>query len=384
MKEHDPDHPYHAIIAPSSMHMIVPCPGSVRMQAAYPDEEGEAAREGTAAHWALEQVLHGHVVDVGLIAPNGVVLTQDMIDGAELMRSAIPERVRPLIRVEQTVRMARRIHTQCWGTPDVYAYDPRDKVLYIWDYKFGHGYVEVIDNLQLIAYAAGVTEELDLNDLEARVVLCVVQPRCWHPSGHVRKWSVPLSDLRGPWNRMMMAAEAALGEDPPVNPGEHCRYCRARHACTALHKYTSYIHDLVDHATPLEMPDDALGYELRTLRQLADLLKARLTGLEADAEARLRAGKRVPGWGLDSKPGPLKWTAPAAQVIQLGQLYGLDLAKPPEPITPTQARKAGLPDAIIDGAAKREQAAARLAESDPMEMRRLFDGGVNNAHNPLP
>lgn len=366
----------HAEGAPSSGEVWEQCPGSIVMQAAFPEtEETPEQREGTAAHWAVEQVLRGQLIEVGLIAPNGWVLDQDMCDGAELMRKAIPDRVRPLCHIEQRVHMARRIHPKVWGTPDVWAYDPRDRTVYVWDYKYGHGYVEVIDNRQLILYTAGVMEELGLDDLDTRVVLCIVQPRCWHKTGHVRRWSVPMSDLRGPWNRLMMAAETAFGDDPPINPGAHCRHCRARHACPALHKYVTRIHDLTERALPLEMPDNALAFEVRDLRRLADLLKARLMGLEADADARLRAGKRLPGLALESKPGSLEWTAPAATVLDLGRVYGLDLAKPAVPITPTQARAKGLPEAVITGAAKREATAAKLVLSDPMEMRRLFQTG---------
>lgn len=366
----------HAEGAPSGAEIWEPCPGAITMQAAFPEtEETPEQREGTAAHWAVEQVLRGQLIDVGLIAPNGWVLDQDMCDGAELMRKAIPDRVRPLCRIEQRVRMARRIHPHVWGTPDVWAYDPRDRTVYIWDYKYGHGYVEVIDNRQLMLYAAGVMEELGLDDLETRVVLCIVQPRCWHKTGHVRRWSVPMSDLRAPWNRLMMAAETAFGDDPPINPGSHCRHCRARHACPALHKHVTRIHDLVERAIPLEMPDDALAFEIRDRRRLRDLLDAQLTGLEADAETRLRAGKRLQGMALETGVSALQWTAPAATVIGLGRIYGLDLAKPAAPITPTQARAKGLPEEVLKGAARRETTAAKLVMSDPMAMRRIFNGG---------
>lgn len=366
----------HAPLAPSSADRWVNCPGSVVMEAAYPEtEETPEQREGTAAHWAVEQVLHGHAIDPGVIAPNGWVLDQEMCDGAELMLEAIPQRVRPLVRVEQRVSMGKRIHPECWGTPDVQAYDPSGRRVHVPDYKYGHGYVEVIDNWQLICYAAGVLDAYGLHDLDVTLELSIVQPRCWHKTGHVRRWTVPASDLRGPWNRLMMAAETALGPEPPLNAGDHCRNCRARHACPALHKYVTRIHDLTERALPLEMPDNALAFEVRDLRRLAELLQARLTGLEADAEARLRAGKRLPGLALEKGESPLKWTAPAATVLGLGRVYGLDLAKPPAPITPTQARKAGLPEAVLSGAAKRDATAAKLVLSDPMAMRRIFNGG---------
>lgn len=362
----------HAPIAPSSLDTTVNCPGSVVMQRAYPEtEETPEQREGTAAHWAVEQMLHGHPIAEGLIAPNGWVLDLDMLDGAQLMLDAIPEAVRPLVRVEERVAIPR-VHVECWGTPDVAAHDPRSRTLYVFDYKYGHGYVEVIENMQLMAYASGLLDALGLHDLDTRLEFCIIQPRCWHPSGHVRRWRVEASHLRAHWNRMQMAAEAALSDDPPLNPGKHCRHCRARHACTANHRHVSYLYDYAEKALPVEMPDPDLAYAIRELDDLEALLKARRTGLEADAESRIRAGRRLPGMALESKSGAREWTADAQTVIGFGQLYGLDLAQPAKPITPTQALKKGLPPYVVDNASSRPATAAKLTLTDPKDMRRIF------------
>lgn len=366
----------HAPLSPSSAHRWVPCPGSVKLEALYPEtEETEDQREGTAAHWAVEQVLHGQLIDVGLIAPNGWVLDQDMVDGAELMLPAIPERIRPFIHVEQRLDASPRIHPDNWGTPDVWAYDPKERVVYLHDYKYGHGYVDVFDNLQLANYAALIVHRLGLNGLDeqhVRIVFCIVQPRCWHRDGHVRRWTCMLSDLRGIWNRLQMSAEVALGDEPPLQTGEHCDNCLASHACPALHKDVTRIPRIFEVALPLELSDNALAYEIRHLRRLAKKLEARTMGLEADAEARMRRGVRLQGLGMESKPGRERWIASAQTVIGMGQLYGLDLAKPVEPITPNQARTKGLPEEMLKGAAKREQTVAKLTLTDPNEMRRIF------------
>lgn len=363
----------HAPLAPSSAARWVNCPGSVRMEAAYPvPEETPEQREGTAAHWAVEQVLRGQVVAEGHIAPNGCVLDVDMVDGAELMRSSIPPGVAPLLRIEQRVSMAERIHPDCWGTPDVYAYDPRTRVVHLYDYKYGRGYVEVIENFQLIAYGAGVLATLGLHDLDVTFEFVIVQPRCWHPSGNVRRWRIAASYLRAQWNRLQMAAEAAMGDDPPLNPGTHCEHCRARVGCVANHRHVSRLFDYAERALPVEMPDNALAFALRELIELEKLLKARRIALEEDAASRLRAGRRLPGFALESKAGAREWTADAQTVIGFGRMYGLDLAKAPEPITPTQALKKGLPAYIVENASRRPDGAAKLVQSDPHEMRRMF------------
>lgn len=366
----------HAPLPPSGASRWVPCPGSIKLEALYPEvEQTEEQREGEAAHWAVEQVLGGHLIDVGVIAPNRWVLDQDMVDGAELMRQAIPERLRPLVHVESRVSMSERIHPGNWGTPDAWCYDAAARTIYLWDYKYGHGFVDVFENLQLADYGAGVRQTLGLNGLDElnhRVEFFIVQPRCWHKEGHVRRWSCQLSDLRVLWNQLQMSAETAMGENPPVNPGPHCKDCRARHACPGLLKDVSHIATVFENAVPMELPDNALAYEVRHLRKLQEKLEARLTGLEADALSRLRQSKVLPGLGLESKPSALAWKVPDDVVIQFGQIYGVNLAKPAAAITPTQALKAGVTEAAINTVAERHPTAPKLVLTDPKQMRRIF------------
>lgn len=78
----------HAILAPSSAGCWVVCPGARAIRQAFPEEgDTAAAMEGTAAHWVFEQMLAAKRVDAvsaGDVAPNGVEVTEEMIDGAEL------------------------------------------------------------------------------------------------------------------------------------------------------------------------------------------------------------------------------------------------------------------------------------------------------------
>ena len=76
----------HAFLAPSSAGIWGPggCPASPTVEAQYPEQEdSEKAREGTAAHWVASERLGGRSVAVGELAPNGVVVDQDMIDGTD-------------------------------------------------------------------------------------------------------------------------------------------------------------------------------------------------------------------------------------------------------------------------------------------------------------
>jgi hypothetical protein len=75
----------HALLAPSSAARWIACAGSVMMEVLYPETvEHAAAAEGTASHWAASEMLAGRVVAEGQVAPNGVVLSDEMIECAEV------------------------------------------------------------------------------------------------------------------------------------------------------------------------------------------------------------------------------------------------------------------------------------------------------------
>lgn len=70
-------------IRASNLAMILACAGSLQMQERYPEEEGEAAQEGTAAHDCFAFSLQGLAYTVGDYAHNGVQITEDMVEFGE-------------------------------------------------------------------------------------------------------------------------------------------------------------------------------------------------------------------------------------------------------------------------------------------------------------
>lgn len=366
----------HAPCPPSSAHIWVHCPMWVTMNRLYPEkEQGEPAREGEAAHWVVAEALGNRVTAEGQYAPNGWVIDEDMIDGADLVLSAIEMHFRSLVQSEQRLTMAQRIHPMNWGTPDIWWVDFPNRIIYLLDYKYGHGYVEVFENWQLADYLAGIADRLQLNGLQEQewtVHAGIVQPRVFHREGHVRWHRSPLTDYRAMWNRLRYAAELAMGDEPPAQPGEHCEHCPGRHSCQALHRRVANMSVHFDYAAPLELDDNAVGYELRWLRQLSEMVQARITGLEADVEARLRAQHAIPFFRLDKKPGREVWTISSEAAIALASLFGADIAKPPECLTPNQTRKLGVPDEMVSANAKRQTTTLKLTEVSEKEVRRIF------------
>lgn len=367
----------HAHLAPSSAARWVVCTGSPGMEAQYPQTgESDAATEGTAAHWALAEVLHGRTVAEGQITPDGVALTAEMVDAAEdvlawidMLKQSSPDDPAE-VRIEQRVKNPA-IHAKNYGTPDLVIWFENSKRLFVVDYKFGHGWVEAFENWQLINYAALVAADLCIDgaeQLRVMVSMVIIQPRAYHPDGPIRTWQVQLAHLRGYWNRLVMAAD----DTPVLRVSPECKYCSARHACPELMARGLSEVDRSRAPVPFDLTPQALGIELHDIRRAIAALEARETGLTAQAEALLKLGKPVPFWSLASKPGSMAWTVADAEVLALGDMVGKSLAKPSAPITPAQAKKAGLAPELVDAYSARPPGTAKLTPATDDTARKIF------------
>lgn len=380
----------HSPLAPSSAHRWVPCPGSVQLEAQYPEtEEGESAAEGTAAHFAGSEELLGREVREGQVADNGVVLTEEMLEGAALWVEDVFDVVGSShrmveLQVEQRVAMPR-IHDEAFGTPDTWFYDQANGHLYVWDFKFGYGVVEAFENWQLMAYTCGILDLLGIdgrNDQHLWVHLRVVQPRAHHREGKVREWIVLASDLRGYFNRLNAAAHEALSAAPHTQSGPHCLHCKAAHACPTLQRATWSAADFIGGSAAEELSAEAAAYEQGLLEHVQELIKARIRGREADLTARIKRGEQVPGYCLENTYGRKTWKEGDEQlVIMLGDMSGVDLRKPEAAITPTQAiallKRNKVDTGVIDEYSVTPRTGQKLARDTNLLNRARAGFGVN-------
>lgn len=367
----------HSIIPPSSSARRVQCPQSTTLEAIYPEDgDSEEAREGTAAHWALAEQLEGRLVDVGQIAGNGVVLTLEMVQGADLVYDYVVKLLKPFGlkpqdgQVEKRVNIPR-VHAESWGTPDYWIMLP-DGTLFILDFKFGYRFVGAHENMQLVEYVAGVTDGVPPHRENMNVHAVVAQPRSFHRDGPIREWATTLLDLRALINVASNAAHEALGPNPRARTGPECRDCRARHACPALQADAMLGADQARKVTPLVLDAASAALEKRIIDQAMERLKARRTGLDEQLTQMLQTGKQVPGYTLARSSGREAWTKPAAEVIALGELMGIKVAKRQDAITPNQAREAGMHESLVAAMSTRTPGALTLVEDDGSTLRRIF------------
>ena len=361
----------HALIAPSSIARVVQCPGSVTLSRPFlPEPATEESLEGDAADYVTQVLRGGGVVTEDDLAPNEVPITEEMIEGAQLWNEALGAAA----GFQQRRVNIKRVHpTECWGTPDFYRWDDPG-MLFVADYKFGHRYVEVFENWQLMAYAAGILEEAKRSDLDVKIRFLIVQPRWFGGNDKVREWTVDASDIRAFVNRMNMAAEEALGDDPYTTTGPECEFCPARHACKTLQKRVGALIDLAGKPEVSLHEPASLGQELRMLDAALARMEARRTGLAAQALALSQQGRSIPHYKTEPSMGREQWTAPPEEIITIAEMMGIDVRKKQEVITPAQARKLGFDESVSSMYVARKAGALKLVPDNTTKARRIFNG----------
>lgn len=334
--------------------------------------------EGTAAHWCFEQMFAGVTPAVGATAPNGVLVTDEMLDGAELFVDTVRRMVPPdsKLYIEDKLMMHTIIHEANWGTPDAFALDKSHATIWLFDYKFGHRYVEEFENWQCIDYVAGIQQALGMSlPPETVVHITIVQPRVFNRGSPVRTWTTTIGALEPYWAHLRAAAPMAMCDDAPCVPGDWCEFCNGRHACEALQRTALSATEDAFSSIPLVLPPLAAARELRAMKRSAGMLNARITGLEQQLLDLYRKGTDVPYFMGERAQGRQRWIVPVEQVAALGSMFGINLMKPGT-ITPKQAVKAGVPAGVVEKMSDEPLGEWRLVEATTDKARKVFGGST--------
>src|SRR5579863_10074613 len=165
-------------LSPSHAPRRMACPGSYKLESQVPKDSSDYAQEGILAHKIAADILR-----YGEYTLSDNTGTEEMFEGAKLyegfVRSTITEYP---IHIEELLDISS-IHPDCRGTPD--AWGRRNLFeLHVFDYKFGHSFVEVYENWQLIEYAAGILQKLGIDGIKDQntfVNMHIIQPRSFLP-----------------------------------------------------------------------------------------------------------------------------------------------------------------------------------------------------------
>lgn len=374
----------HAVLAPSSAPIWAYCSGSVKAQQGRPNPETEENRNGTAAHWAGESMVKGATVKVGDEAPNGVVLDDAMIEGAEVYVEAVKAKIERFpdgeLLLEERVSMHELIHPENWGTLDSALLSKDRRWLFIWDYKHGHRDVSPRENWQLIDYVAGLLHRFNIDTKEEQqitAVIAVVQPFSYSPLGPVKEWVVRLSDLRAHWNILRQQAEEAFTR-PTLTTGRHCRDCLARMDCAARRRADYNLIDMVREPYEFDVMDSAsLAVERQILDDGLRAAQARLDSINDELEQRIRSGDKDSGLALEQKLGRVEWSVDPSVVVSLARQFGVDASKQ-DVRTPNQVIKSAPAavrpqlEQVVKKFTQRRPGAVSLVPADETRSARAF------------
>lgn len=364
----------------SAAERWVNCPGSIALSAVDPiDDPSPKRADGTAAAWVAAQVLRGEAVTLGQMAPNGVAVTAEMLDGADLYADAVRAVLAPEdMHIEEHLR-APSIHAEAVGDADVWGVARNTGILHVFEYKFGHRYVDEFENWQGAGYAIAAMDLL-LNEYDEQtqvVEFTVVQPRYFGPRPQIRTWRTSMVELRGMRNQLAHAADVAQRPDPPTRVGSYCRTCPARHRCVTLQTGATAEAEYAGIATPFALDIHQASHELRLIEKASAILDARADALKIEITAALSRGQRSRHYQLTRTQPREAWKADSIDgVLGAAALLGVTVAKPPALITPNQARKAGLPAALVDSATHRPLGELTLAPIDINAARKAFGGNT--------
>lgn len=303
----------HAVFSASGSNRWMNCAGSVEMikRVDFHEPSSPSAEEGTLAHEVLECLIKGKEVPV--------TADEDMIYHGEKAIEFIKSLGLPVLpeNSEKRITIDWLIPGQ-FGTCDYFHYDPVTRTVYVIDYKYGFNAVEVDNNSQLSFYAM---DDSTWKDFE-RVVCVIAQPRAYHPDGPYRIWKAERIDIMRIAGKMEKSYQLAKSDSAPLAIGKHCKYCKARGNCPAIHERINELKTILDAEPPLT--GEQLGKRLADVRELHELVGYAKSSLETQAMYKINQGDTINGFAVVPNIGR-RALKDEQTLLSLAPVFGVDM-----------------------------------------------------------
>lgn len=327
----------HAKYSPSAASRWIKCPGSIDLEAKFPDTEGHAAARGTVIHAMAAWALSPDSADPLAFFPGkhwlvfypdcpsemaGLPITQDMIDVTAGYVRFI-ERMREEL-LGANVAGAFLIEHRLYDSPKLFGTVDAllifEKTMRVVDLKTGRNAVSPERNSQLMTYA-GIALQ-DFTKVE-RVELIIYQ------DGEAKAWETDARAIR-----QHMAKVYAAMKDDYLAAGEHCEWCKAAAICPEVNALVA-----APRTPPAEMGDytpeqyaELLG-QMTAIRKWLDEAKGHVLNL-------MQQGVEIPGYKRIEKVSNVKWhDEDAARATLVSHFPGKKVLNPGALRTPTQLKK---------------------------------------------
>lgn len=331
---------------------------------ALPDEELEAAREGTCAAWVAETIINGDATCVedmvGKIHKNGVEVDEDMarfirpyVEKMMTRRGARAEVYREAVHQDGSVKVAGTLDCESWDG-DTFCID---------DLKYGFGIVEATTR-QILAYAMLAF----LSGVRApKWRLSIYQPRAIHPEGDYRSVEYTEAELMEKINTLWSEAVVTVTAQQ-ATPGEQCMYCSAANGCMALTKTVYAMWKPLTDRLFVQPSPQQLSDELEMISRLSDLLKARKTAVETEASVRLKQGEFISGWAIMPTTGNRKFKFPADVIEAFTGVSPIVESV----CTPAELERRGASKVIVDALSEKPTVGYKLGRYNPSTVAAMF------------
>jgi hypothetical protein len=310
------------------------CPGSVTLEADFPDTSSAYAREGTAAHELAAMVLEDSASYASDYVGKKIAFNDHGEDVLWPITQEMADYVDDYVKFVRERAAGKILHVECklgighitgevgaTGTSDVVIIDAEQEAIEVIDLKFGMGVrVDAEHNEQMQLYALGALHEYDLIYDFSWVTMVIHQPRLNHVSEH----SIPVAELlefgyvAAVKSKDVSTAVTYHGQldtwvDDYLNPGEkQCKFCKAKATCPALRAEVTEIvggkatlEDFTPEVVDSQTGDNYLPMAMAKVGMVEDWCKA----VRAEVERRLLAGKPVDGYKLvEGRRGNRAWS----------------------------------------------------------------------------
>ena len=211
-------------ISPSKLELISHCAAAFSRTKDLPWEDSDAAKRGRDLHERTALFIKGGIATKdaaldGLISDDAKAV-EICVEIANVLRP----KEKHFVYLEHTVDLAFLGMPN--GTPDLGYYDEGSGWLVVVDWKFGKGFVpDPVTNVQLSAYALGLTRELEKKNLPVNGWLLIVAQPSPRVTDSYRKAKVLPEDFPKWEQDIKKWVAAARVSAPIVTPGPWCRGC---------------------------------------------------------------------------------------------------------------------------------------------------------------